>query len=106
MQARSKAQKNKNISSPMSILYEQGEACKAYQTFSNVNDSTEDVNKRAFVPNSNVPDSVVPPDCKKKSTILDNRIVRVGSTTSSDLDKNILYRMKEFELVGQQLFGV
>ena len=58
------------------------------------------------MPNSSVPVSVVPPGVSKESTILNNRIVRVGSTTSSELDKNILYRMKEFELVGQQLFGI
>ena len=47
-----------------------------------------------------MPNSIRPPEKSKESSILNNRIVRVGSTTSSDLDKNVLYKMKEFELVG------
>ena len=59
-----------------------------------------------LVPNSNIPKLVQPPDPYQESSILKNRMVKVGSTTSSELDKNILHKMKEFEAIGEQLFGV
>ena len=66
----------------------------------------EDSTRRVFeIENSDIPREFKPPP-KYEGSILQNRQVKVGSTTSSELDKNTLYRMREFELVGQQLFGI
>lgn len=65
----------------------------------NQNQQSALLNKRK-VPNSTVPFLVKPPQVNEESAILNNRIVRVGSTTSNDLDKNTLYKMKNFEVNG------
>jgi D-ribose pyranose/furanose isomerase RbsD len=52
------------------------------------------------IPNSTVPQSVRPHETLPESTILSKRIIRVGSDTSSEVDKNVLSRIKEFEMLG------
>lgn len=55
---------------------------------------------RRIIPNSMVPQVVRPPETKAESTVLNSCMARVGSNTSSEVDKNILSRLKEIEAMG------
>ena len=55
---------------------------------------------KRLVPNSSVPFKVRPPGAGNESSVLNQKLVKVGSTTSSELDKAVLIKMRDFELTG------
>ena len=69
-------------------------------------DESTDVSFIRVVPNSQVPILVRPPDRSLESDVLKMRKDSSTETAEQHIDRDILVKMREFELVGQQLFGV